>query len=428
MRFKVLFATFAVCAATTLGGVAPAGAHGNGQFEVWLVDQSNSPGKAYGGALHIYDGTDLMGSNLDSVSPVASVDLGGGTAALCLGSTGANPVRPHMVLFSPDHSRAIVSFVASGHVVIFDTDSRAPVACIRALPGAGGARQAHAAFPAPDGSYIIVANQNGKLLHKVSTDYATDTYALVSTLDLAPLQGAGLPDNRPICPIIHSSSELAFITLGGGGLLVVDRDLQVVGTYDNTVVHAGGCGGIEAGGTVWMNSGAGSLAGNPSEFDLYRFPASGYAAGNPVNTPARTLVFSDDLSAPDRDSHGMVTTKHQRYLWVADRARSVMEVFEVSSGSHVRTVDVAGAASSNPTPDLGALSPTGNRMFLSTRGPNPLTGSPHAAVGDSPGLMVVRVTNGGANGQVVGIVRITNFDGAGIERADPHGIAVRLIG
>jgi hypothetical protein len=67
-------------------------------------------------------------------------------------------------------------------------------------------------------------------------------------------------------------------------------------------------------------------------------------------------------------------------------------------------------------------------MFLSTRGPNPLSGSPHAAVGDSPGLMVVRVTEDGANGQVVGIVRITNVDSGGVERADPHGIGVRLIG
>src|SRR5688500_5914862 len=31
-------------------------------FEVWLVDQSNSPGRAYGGSIRVFDGSDLMGT------------------------------------------------------------------------------------------------------------------------------------------------------------------------------------------------------------------------------------------------------------------------------------------------------------------------------------------------------------------------------
>ncbi len=142
-------------------------------FEVWLVDQSNSNGKTFGGTIHIYDGDDLDGKAASSAVPTDIVDLSGATSTFCLASTGANPVRPHMIQFNSTHSHAVLTFVTSGHVVIFNAATRAPVACIRASASAGGARQAHAASPAPDDSYILVANQNGKLLERINANFAT---------------------------------------------------------------------------------------------------------------------------------------------------------------------------------------------------------------------------------------------------------------
>ena len=60
------------------------------------------------------------------------------------------------------------------------------------------------------------------------------------------------------------------------------------------------------------------------------------------------------------------------------------------------------------------------------RGPNPLSGSPHAATGSTPGLGVIQVTEGGKGGVLKSVVRISNIDTAGVERADVHGIRVRL--
>src|SRR5262245_41360415 len=68
-------------------------------FEVWLVDQSNSPGTTFGGRLYIYEGDTLMGEDADEAVPIADIDLGGAVSALCFAQTGANPVRPHMILF-----------------------------------------------------------------------------------------------------------------------------------------------------------------------------------------------------------------------------------------------------------------------------------------------------------------------------------------
>ena len=91
-------------------------------------------------------------------------------------ATGANVVRPHMLSPSPDHRLVALSFVASGHVAILDARTHAPKALFRMSAGAGGARQAHAAFWTPDGRALVVANQNGKLLERIEYDPAAGTF------------------------------------------------------------------------------------------------------------------------------------------------------------------------------------------------------------------------------------------------------------
>jgi hypothetical protein len=111
---------------------------------------------------------------------------------------------------------------------------------------------------------------------------------------------------------------------------------------------------------------------------------------------------------------------------VADRRLNVIETFDVASGARAATLDVAGLENVDPSPDLMDISPSGNRVFVSLRGPNPLTGDPHVSTGAAPGLMVIQVTDGGRRGLVKGIVGISNPDTLGVERADPHGIRVRV--
>jgi hypothetical protein len=52
-----------------------------------LIDQSNVAGVAYGGAIHIYQGDDLMGEDA-ACAPATTIDLAGATAQLCMASTG----------------------------------------------------------------------------------------------------------------------------------------------------------------------------------------------------------------------------------------------------------------------------------------------------------------------------------------------------
>ena len=405
------------------------------QFEVWLVDQSNSAGVAHGGAIYIYQGDDLMGEDA-ALAPATKIDLGAATAQLCMASTGANPVRPHMIFFNSTGSHAVLAFVASGHVVFFDAATRGPVACLRSSPGAGGARQAHAAVPTRDDAAVLVANQNGKLLERITTNYATSFFELdtKATLNLATCttpngvacELAGVrPDNAPICAFVASDNGPAFVTLRGGGHFVVDHSttpMTIVGEYTIEAIKPNGCGAVEAKQHVFLNAGGGT-ATNLDQFTVYRFPMTGYSASNPPNTPAAELLFDDDT--PNRDAHGPVATKDERYVWMFDRAGNVAEVFDGSLGTRVNTVDLVSNDSEDPTPDLAVIAPSGNRIFVSLRGPLPLSGDPHASTGSTPGLAVMQVQHDGLSGFVKAIAPISNVDAGGVERADAHGIALR---
>ncbi len=406
-------------------------------FEVWLVDQSNSPGQTYGGRISIFDGGEISGSSASAAMPIAAIDLGAETAALCMAQTSANPVRPHMLFFNSTQSHAVLAFVASGHVVFFNAELRKPVACLRASVGTGGARQAHAAFPTPDDSVVLVANQNGKLFERIYTNYAAESFAFepAATLHLATCTTPNgfacqdpvlRPDNAPICPFVTSGNTVAFISLRGGGLFVVDHmatPMAIVGEYTTSEIAGNGCGFVEAGGRVFLNAGGGT-ASNLDEFAVFRLPTSGYSAANPPNTPARELLFQDH--SEHRDAHGTLATKQQRYVWMFDRAGNVAEVFDTESGERMSTVPLVSKHSADPTPDLAVLSPNGSRIFVSLRGPVPLSGDPHASTGATPGLGVIQVIAGGRNGFMKAIAPISNVDAAGVERADAHGIALRI--
>lgn len=429
---------------TWRGGPAEAAAQAGGQgaFEVWIADQSDTAA-GFGGQLLIYEGAGLMGNGAAKAMPIARVDLAVDTAALCMKATGRNPVRPHMVLFNTNYTHAIVSFVASGHVVIFDAATRRPLNCFETTLGTTGTRQAHAAFPAPDGSYVLVANQNGKRLERIDTNFTTNTftYNAAATLDLQtcktpsgrPCEDPMLrPMNWPICPIIDASSRYGFVTLRGGGLFVVDAKatpMAIVGEYDAGTVKGNGCGGVEAAGRMYINSGGSpvNVSGQDPHhpqlygFDVYRFPVAGYSASNPPNTPEPQRVFSKTGMS---DSHGIAATGG--YLWVMDRHADVAEIIEISSGQRVNTVALTGPLTSNAAPDLVDVAPGGTRLFVALRGPMPLSGDPHNATGSTPGLGVIEVTDGGRTGRLVAIVPMTNPSQQPKQAPDPHGVRVRL--
>jgi hypothetical protein len=415
--------------------------------EVWVLDQSDSrfDGNAaahgfasYGGRLHIYDGHELR--TRGPAAEVEVVDLGGAAADLCRQQTGANPVRPHMATLTRDGEHAVLAFVVSGHTLILDAEARAPLACFRTEPGELGRRQAHAAVLTPDERHVLVANQNGKKLERIRTDFDAGVFEQepAATLDLAngltpngaPRQTPGCPRparQRPICPFLPSTGFPAYVSLRGGGMFTVDpyaTPMRIVGEYDATAVARDGCGFAEASGWVYANGG--NSPAKPNGWFVYRLPVGDrddYSADNPPSTPAVELVDRDTRGP--RDAHGVVTVR-DKYVWAFDRAAHVVQVYRADDASDVTTVNLRTAASQAPAPDIVAAAPDGAAVYAATRGPNPLSGT-HAATGDAPGLMVLEVRKDGRDAAVRGLAPVSNVV-SGVERADPHGIAVRPLG
>ena len=406
-------------------------------FEVWLVDQSNSPDATFGGTLYVFDEKDVKGKAKKADPEVIS--LAGAATELCFAQTGSVPVRPHMIVFNSTHSHGILSFVVSGHVVLLDGPTREPVACFRTEPGVAGARQAHAAFPTPDDQYVVVANQNGKKLERIKTNYLTGTFEQEpeATIDLAgcttpngvACEAVGIrPDNAPICPVPLPNGQVV-VTLRGGGMFVVDpytTPMSIVGEYDMGYIVGNGCGGTIVQDTLFLTSGGGTPS-NLYAYEVYALPTSGYEATNPVNTPIPISVDSDD--SVGRDAHGVTPARvslgaaEAKYLWVADRGYGIISTYDALSYDLLDEIQLSN--SQTITPDLLDTNPVGNLVFASLRGPMPLSGDPHVSVGDVPGLAVFKVTANGKSGKLDAIVPITNLNAAGQETADAHGIQVR---
>lgn len=383
-------------------------------YEVWLTDQSDT-GKESGGFLYIYDGAQLA-ANPAAAKPTVTVDFAGDVNKLCEDATKKVVRRPHMLFFTSDQSHAIVSFL-SGHVLFMDAATKKPEACLSM------GKNVHAAWPTPDQKMAIAANIAEKKFIRIWTDYAGHKYAFdpeKDVMNLAPLESGERPDTSPICPITEASSKYAFVTLRGGGLLVVDvtsTPMKVVATLDNNQVHPAGCGGVQVGETMYINSGGGWPIA-PLSYDVYALDLSNL----PKSVSARLVSQRDEKFA---DSHGMAAVG--RYLWSADRAGNNIEIIDTLSNLSVTSVDLTTDANKDPAPDLMDVSPDGQYVFVGLRGPTPLTGNDKTvnnAKGTIPGVGVVHVDAGGKVGHYKGQAAITNMKD-GKETADNHGIAVR---
>ncbi len=389
-------------------------------YEVWVADQSDT-GTESGGYLHVFDGASLA-ADPAGARPSATYDLAKVVNDVCHRATGKNVRRPHMIFFTSDGSHAVMSFL-TGHVLILDAATKKLEACLSV------GKNVHTAWPTPDRKMIITANIAEKTFGRIWTDYTAHKFSFdpaADVLDLAPLEERTRPDAAPICPITDASSRYAFVTLRGGGLLVVDvtaTPMKVVATLTNREVHPAGCGGVQVGNTMYINSGGGWPASKFPDsaslsYDIYALDLSEL----PSNISAKLVSTRDTKFA---DAHGMVAVG--RYIWNSDRAGNNIEIVDSLTNLSVGNVELAGALAEDPAPDILAAAPDGSAVFAATRGITPLTGndaSVNNAKGSSPGIAVITVTDGGKGGVFRGIARLSNMrDGA--ETADPHGIAAR---
>lgn len=265
----------------------------------------------------------------------------------------------------------------------------------------------------------------------------------------SPKQAVGTrPRNAVICavPVRNETGapRYVFATLGGGGLFVLDYSttpMSIVAEYDVSSVRAAGCGGVQDGQHMYIN--AGTSGPGISEFSLFKFPLSGFPGSAP-NEPRIEASFADanngltPVAELRRDAHGLNLVRGpfgQSFVYQFDRIQDSIDIFSTTqfpNGTLQRVghIDLResgvcgttpGAPSANlPTPDLGQVSPFGNIVYVSLRGPRPITVA-HAAVGSCPGLGMIRLSADRLSGRLTQVFNTTLLNEAGdLNLSDNH--------
>jgi hypothetical protein len=433
---KWLIAALAALAA------AHATANGHGRYEVWAIEQAHehdegeavvesSGEEEIGGIIYIFTGKDANfangSANEESFGLIEATEDAGFD----------HGEKPHMGLFNTGATHFIIGHASSGHVTAIEADSREVVDV--AEPGGNS----HAAIPSPDNNFVLVADIGGKAVHKIATDYSggpENIFGAVTTLNLLDAgvdDAVGTPgDARPICPVVTDDSAYAYITLAAGGLAIIDTsDMSVVHTFSAdpslTAAHtdpggatiagqigANGCGGIQVGDVMYINSGN----NNPEHSDMV------YAINNAqVDMAGDPAIYR--MPQGGNDSHGMLVAGH--YMWSCNRGSNTCNVHDVSVNPFevtpcpaetgesppaecadrqriVNVIDLQGDVLGDPAPDLVDISPSGQIAFIAQRGPLP-----------------VSITGNGKKGMPVAHYPISNINDEGEEAADVHSVRVR---
>ena len=439
MHFKslsgllVLLAIFVTAVACNFPEMDPA-------YEVWAVDQSGTASDGTGGLLYIWDGQDIFVKGANKADPEI-IDL----AKAAKDANCDAPKKPHMILSNyttPKASHVLLANVGSGDTFFIDIESRAIVGCVNTIGGfngAGGTTNAHASVASPDNSMAIVANIGAKdesgFLHKIQTNYTSNDYKLVETLALDQFTNElGTAVARPICHEFTSDSKFAYITLAGGGLLVVDvgsadgsTPMTVVKVYDKTTVPGIGCGVSRLPFNKIMTNGESGAKGG-DDF-LYTFDTSKAVEG----------IFPDpvQIELPGEDTHGAVTCTDQKgdiFAITSMRVSNDVNFVDLQTNKVVATESMATSFSPDPKPDVAHI--VGNKMFIALRGAKPLSAVGSLENADrTPGVAVLTISDDckSSSWEEEDLASmedpdrlVTLKDGSEVSASDPHGLEVIL--
>ena len=458
--------------------------------------------------------------------------------------------RLHSAFIDPQQKYALLSFFApgGGMIGVMDAETKEAVALFRATQTSTG-RTNHMSFWRFDGLAILVCNLDGRIVERIDvTRDATGritalTYNMAAGLgvgkgqtavepprvyrgnnaaghslmgsiqagtsdfgDLTPNgfckengctsgpngSSGGRPNNAILCPIPANDNALVYVTLAGGGLLVIDSSttpMAIVAEYGNEVINGAGCAGTQANGLIHLDGGVSAGAGGltQSTYAVYVLPHAAFPFApehNSENQPLPVVVIKDPtntltngnhdhsgVSSNDtgqipstttrRDAHGVVATVDEKYVHTGDRIQNKIEVVKTRGRSKLVAIydltsengegrgvgpclatgvtDDSSMPLNDPAPDLISRSPKGDYLFVALRGPAPVTAN-HAAQGSCPGVGVIKLEKGGKSGRLDGVIRTTNTVDtapssppgghayAGRERSDVHFVDVRIVG
>jgi DNA-binding beta-propeller fold protein YncE len=348
-------------------------------YEIWAMDQGTH-------VIHVFDA---------ELREVGRIDM------------GAHGVRvPHMIEFTSDHAYAFVAAPATGNVAVIRTVDREVVTVLPTGP------RTHHAAVAPDDRSVLVsvigaadAPWDGKLV-EIEVDAAEEHFTIGRELVLAedPLFAEQREEFREtggaVCLAYTADGRAAYTTLGPGldegGVVVVDpAALRLVRVFPPNRVEAN-CGTLLSPTGEHMY-----LVGGDREIGVW----------HAVDTRSHEPVHRAETRG--HDAHGSWLSPDGSEYWLVNRVTSNAIVVDTRTHEVLEEIEFVGK-----TPDIVSMSPDGRWVYITLRGPNPVT-MPHVAVGETPGFAVIdRETR-----EVVRLIEPARGDPA----SDFHGIAVRLL-
>ncbi|WP_394742170.1 YncE family protein [Natronococcus roseus] len=392
--------------------------YADAEYEVWALDQGTDN-------IHIYE----PGEGDAEFDLKTTVDLNE------LEGVPEEGVVPHMIDFSSDYEYAAIACTAGQRVLVFRTEGCELVGNVETGPGS------HMAIFSPDDEYIHVDVIDEEAVARVDADLENESFEEVDRLELAEdetVQEAGIESANPICHQFDGQGR-SLHTLGpsyhDAGVVIVDHDsFEVERAYSGDELPAN-CGTMPhfEDGKFYLT------AGLPSDPDEGEDGVGKYY----VYDVEEDEIIVDGESTEGVDAHGFWFTPDGEELWVLNRETNDGVIVDPETDEVVEEIEAFGPAQSDDpedrdAPDIMWSSPDGEYMFVTLRGPVPLSGDPHAATGVTPGFSVLDIESR----EIVDVVEpdpIDDYEEEELQAArdeeddapaipDFHGLGVRVFG
>ncbi len=360
-------------------------------YEVWALDQGTDTG-------YIYEASDNPGLEL-----AETIDFGE--------HVDADNVVPHMVDYSSDYEYAAVGCTAGASTVIVRTEDHEVVEVVETGPSS------HFASFAPDDSFIQVDVIAEGAIKRIDVDLENEEFELLDDeIDTNGLheytdqaEEGDFEGSDPVCHQ-YTGDGYSYHTLGpgygDGALVIVDTEefeVERVFTHEQVPTN---CGTVPhpTEDKFYLTAGLPAEEDEDGVGEWYVFDTS---ENLPITTEGE-VVDEDDLDgtitsehlardARGVDTHGFWFTPDASELWLLNRQTNDGVVIDPDEDEVIEEIDQYGPeqhdtdAEERDAPDIMWASPDGEQMFVTLRGPNPLSGDPHAATGINPGFSVIDV-------------------------------------
>ena len=334
-------------------------------YEVWALDQGTN-------TIYIYEALQEPDEDEPEFEEVDTIDTGEDDGEV-----------PHMIHYSSEYAYAAVACTAGARTLVYRTDDRELVANLET--GAG----THFAGFTPDNEAIIVDVIGESKIVRIDVNLEEEFFAIDDEIEIDEgIDGLTEDEGAPICHSYDHSGR-SIHTLGpsyhDAGLVIVDHDEFVVDTAFPGEELPTNCGTMPHPDEEKFYL----TAGLPSDPDAGEDGVGEYYV---LDTETDEILHQESTGGVD--THGFWFAPDGEELWVLNRETNDGVVVDPDTDEVVHEIEAFGPAQSDDpeerdAPDIMWFSPDGEYVFVTLRGPVPLSGDPHAATGVTPGFAVL---------------------------------------